>query len=301
MSKFKKQPASRRLRPQPLPEFKMGRKLLVIYDDPHATESSDDEYQSVPTEKKKLGKIKRCITEIPLPPLVPVISGSAETSSFAEKRINMSSKNVEGHNKKRVSTQNPSTSRQPSCKLRGVRLRKSGKWGAEIHSTFLKGGRSWLGTYNTAEEASQAYESTRLEIEAMTKARVPNNGSSDKGPASNSSSADATVAEGSASEKPSAEANDMVAELAGLEIPDLSLLNLPPTPPAAAAVVPIGSKPNPVLDIDFLADYAGQGFDDDTNLGGGLEDIPIFGVDNNEPSQLLDFNFGDFDSDGFAG
>ncbi|XP_057453057.1 ethylene-responsive transcription factor ERF119-like [Lotus japonicus] len=285
MSKFQKQPASRRLRPQPLPEFKMGRKLLVIYDDPHATESSDDESQSVPTEKK-LGKIKRCITEIPLPPLVPVISGSAGTSSFAEKRINMSSKNVEVHNKKRVSTQNPSTSWQPYCKLRGVRLRKSGKWGS--------------GTYNTAEEASQAYESMRLEIEAMTKARVPNNGSSDKGPASNSSSADAEVAEGSASEKPSAEANDMVAELAGLEIPDLSLLNLPPTPPAAA-VVPTGSKPNPVLDIDFLADYAGQGFDDDTNLGGCLEDIPIFGVDNNEPSQLPDFNFGDFDSDGFAG
>ncbi|KAK7332163.1 hypothetical protein VNO80_28911 [Phaseolus coccineus] len=34
----------------------------------------------------------------------------------------------------------------------------------------LKGARVWLGTYNTAEEASLAFESKRLEFEAMAKA-----------------------------------------------------------------------------------------------------------------------------------
>jgi len=34
----------------------------------------------------------------------------------------------------------------------------------------LKGARVWLGTDNTAEEASLAFESKRLEFEAMAKA-----------------------------------------------------------------------------------------------------------------------------------
>ena len=52
------------------------------------------------------------------------------------------------------------------------------------------------------------------------------------------------------------------------------------------------------LDFDWLSfnDY-GQGFED----FGGLENIHIGGFDDTEPSELPDFDFGDFGADEFAG
>ncbi|KAK7382309.1 hypothetical protein VNO80_01159 [Phaseolus coccineus] len=86
--------------------------------------------------------------------------------------------------------------------------------------------------------------------------------------------------------------------LAELEIPDLSLLNLPSPFDRATAALPSGTESGFGLDFDFVSfeDY-GQGFDD----FGGLEDINIYGFDDNEPSELLDFDFGDFCADEFAG
>lgn len=53
-----------------------------------------------------------------------------------------------------------------SSPFRGVRRRKYGKWAAEIRDP-VKGGRLWLGTYATAEEASHAYETMRSKFDEI--------------------------------------------------------------------------------------------------------------------------------------
>ncbi|KAM3203738.1 hypothetical protein P3L10_031364 [Capsicum annuum] len=55
-----------------------------------------------------------------------------------------------------------------------VRKRKSGKFATEIRDPFSKK-KIWLGTFNTAEEASEVYQSKKLEFqEKLNKAKNAN-------------------------------------------------------------------------------------------------------------------------------
>ncbi|KAI3941766.1 hypothetical protein MKW92_023444, partial [Papaver armeniacum] len=54
-------------------------------------------------------------------------------------------------------------------KFKGVLQRKGGKWAAEIRNP-ITGGRMWLGTFNTAEEAKKAYDEAARKYEAQLEA-----------------------------------------------------------------------------------------------------------------------------------
>ncbi|CAK9170165.1 unnamed protein product [Ilex paraguariensis] len=121
-------------------ETKSIRKIRVIYSDPDATDCSSDEEGD---SRDQRSRSKHMVHEI----------------------LYIHSSNNGRHNPKRVFAR-----KQPK-KNKGVRLRKSGKWAAEIRNPFSKS-RIWLGTYNTAEEASEAYLSKKLEFEAQGRQNI---------------------------------------------------------------------------------------------------------------------------------
>ncbi|KAL0695419.1 hypothetical protein Bca4012_062599 [Brassica carinata] len=111
-----------------------GRKVRIIVSDPYATDdsSSDEWFECKPP------KVKRIVHEINIP--FQLSDGARSSRRKAYMQLN---------------------------KPKGVRLRQSGKWAAEIRNPLTKS-KVWLGTYETLQEAGKAYADKKVEFDALS-------------------------------------------------------------------------------------------------------------------------------------
>ncbi|GLT34463.1 hypothetical protein SLA2020_089740 [Shorea laevis] len=284
-------------------DSKMTRKVRVIFHDPYATDSSSSEDEcEVRPRAEKGQKRKRVIHEVKLPLLAlsqakPLQSGSSSQYSNSKP----------GANGKGVLAKIPDdTPKQTKVKKPvGIRQRKWGKWAAEIRHPITKK-RTWLGTYNTLEEATNAYNARKLEYDlAVAAASDKTSHISSSAAASQNISASYTAEESdsvfsytyppssifeldtsaSASVSNNDDTGDLITEgfeanFLGLSIPDFCVVDGPLVSSSVEEDLNLGAEYDDFLPFDHLGGYC------------GIEDnLNILGIHSDEPSGLPDCDF----------